>query len=163
MPRDEKGLPLYNGPYESDLADGFRKAVTCSRDDRPITYRFNRPWPDFPLAVASLLAFDPYRRDQDRGGKSLTSVFSTGLYRLQGEWSPRNGGTFVRNEQWSAATDQVRKALPARVEFRLGIDAPFLTERLVADSGNDRAAVATRRWHRRSTPISPAGWRTARR
>ena len=63
------------------------RAVTCSPDDRTITYRFNRPWPDFPLAVASLLAFDPYRRDQDRGGKSLTSVFSTGPYRLQGDWS----------------------------------------------------------------------------
>ncbi len=149
VPRDGQGLPLYDGPYENHHADDFRRAVTCSPDDRTITYRFNRPWPDFPLAVASLLAFDPYRRDQDRGGKSLRSVFSTGPYRLQGDWSARSGGTFVRNEQWSAATDQVRKALPARITFRLGLDAQFLTERLVADTGDDRAAVT-------DSPVEPS-------
>src|SRR3954447_16777424 len=149
VPRDGGGLPLYDGPYRNDHADDFRKAVTCSRDDRTVTYRFNRPWPDFPLAVATLLAFDPYRRDQDRGAKSRFSVFSNGPYRLRGGWSVHNGGTFVRNEHWAASSDHVRKALPTKVRFRLGLEPAFLTERLIADGGDDRAAVT-------DLPVAPS-------
>ena len=53
------GLPLYNGPYKNAHKADFDKAVTCSSDNKTITYRFNKPFPDFPLAMASLLVVRP--------------------------------------------------------------------------------------------------------
>ena len=57
VPTDKKtGLPAYNGPYKGDGQDLFDKAVTC--DGNTITYKFNKPWPDFPLAIAALHMID---------------------------------------------------------------------------------------------------------
>ncbi len=88
---------------------------------KTITYRFNKPFPDFPLAVASLLSFDPYRKDQDQGDKSNFAVFSSGPYKLQGKWNTSKGGTFVRNDQWDAKSDDSRKALPDKIVFTQGL------------------------------------------
>ena len=46
--RTTNGL-RYNGPYKGD-ARSLRQGVTC--DGNTITYHFNKPWPDFPLAIA---------------------------------------------------------------------------------------------------------------
>ena len=72
--------------------------MTC--DGNTITYRFKKPWPDFPLAIAALRSFDPYREDQDKGDKSKFAVFSDGPYKLDGKWNEDTGGTFVRNPKW---------------------------------------------------------------
>ena len=102
--RTSSGLPIYNGPYKGDHQADFDKAVTCD-GNKPITYRFNKPWPDFPLAVASLLSFDPYRKDKDQGEKSNYQIFSNGPYKLEGKWDATQGGTFVRNTEYDAASD----------------------------------------------------------
>lgn len=144
VPVTKDGLPLYNGPYKNAHAADFDKAVTCSSDDKTITYRFNKPWPDFPLAVASLRAFDPYRKDKDQGDKSNLQIFSDGPYKLQGKWQLGKGGTLVRNNQWDAKTDTIRKALPDKIVFQEGLEDEVIDSRLIADSGNDAAAVTDR-------------------
>lgn len=136
------GLPVYNGPYKKAGQADFDKAVTC--DGKTITYKFNKAWPDFNLAVASLRAFDPYRKDQDKGDKSNYAVFSNGPYKLQGTWQKGKGGTFVRNENYDAKTDGVRKALPDKIVFQEGLTNEVINQRLIADSGNDKNAVTDR-------------------
>ncbi|MFZ0161103.1 MAG: ABC transporter substrate-binding protein [Kineosporiaceae bacterium] len=136
------GTATYKGPYTKQGQADFDKAVTCN--GRTVTYRFNRPWPDFPLAIASLRIFDPYRADQDRGYRSNFSVFSDGPYRLEGAWSKGGGGTFVRNPNYDATTDGVRRALPDRIVFVEGLTNEIITQRLIADSGNDTTAVTDR-------------------
>ena len=138
----KNGLPLYDGPYKKDHQADFDKAVTC--DGNTITYHFNKPWPDFPLAIGTLRSFDPYRADQDKGDKSNYAVFSDGPYKLQGKWKPGSGGTFVRNDQYDASTDGVRKALPDKVVFTEGLSNEIITQRLIADSGKDKYAVTDR-------------------
>jgi len=144
VPHGKDGLPLYDGPYKNDHAADFDKAVTCSSDNKTITYRFDKPWPDFPLAVASLACFDPYRKDQDQGDKSNFAIFSDGPYKLQGAWDTNKGGTFVRNSQWDDKTDPVRKALPDKIVFTQGLSNEVIAGRLIADSGNDKDAVTDR-------------------
>ncbi len=139
VPKDKTGLPLYNGPYKSKNKADFDKAVTC--DGKTITYRFNKAFPDFPLAIASLAAFNPYREDKDQGDKSNFAVFSSGPYKLEGKWSSAKGGTFVRNTSWDAKTDDVRKALPDKVEFVQGLSTEVIADRLISDSGQDQTAV----------------------
>jgi peptide/nickel transport system substrate-binding protein len=139
----KNGLPVYNGPYKKAGQAEFDKAVTC--EGKKITYRFNKPWIDFPLAVASLNFAAPYRADQDKGDQSNYAIFSDGPYKLQGEWKKGVGGTFVRNDQWSAATDSVRKALPDKIVFIEGLTPEIIAQRIIADSGNDKFAVTDRR------------------
>jgi peptide/nickel transport system substrate-binding protein len=142
VPKGKDGLPLYNGPYKNAHKADFDKAVTCSGNT--ITYRFNKPWPDFPLAIASLRSFDPYRKDQDQGDKSNYAVFSDGPYKLQGKWTSGKGGTFVRNSNWDKSTDPIRKALPDKIVFTEGLTNEVIADRLIADSAQDQTAVTDR-------------------
>ncbi|MEI2766174.1 MAG: ABC transporter substrate-binding protein [Dermatophilaceae bacterium] len=136
------GTAAYNGPYKKEGQADFDKAVTCN--GKTITYRFNKPWPDFALAIASLRAFDPYRADQDKGEQSNYAVFSNGPYKLEGVWTKGTGGTFVRNDQYDPKTDGVRKALPDKVVFVEGLTTEIITQRLIADGGNDQTAITDR-------------------
>ena len=135
IPTDPKtGLPAYTGPYTGKGQDLFDKAVTC--DGNTITYHFNKPWPDFPLAIAGLHMMDPYRQDKDQGDKSNYQIFSNGPYRLDGAWNKNKGGTLVRNENYDPSTDspELRKALPDSIEFQIGLTPENQYDRLIADT-----------------------------
>ncbi len=136
------GADKYAGPYKKTGQDLFDKAITC--DGKTITYHFNKPWADFPFAVASLRSFGPYRADKDQGDKSNYAVFSNGPYKLQGTWQKGTGGTFVRNTSYDAKTDGNRKALPDKIQFVEGLTNEIITQRLIADGGNDKFAVTDR-------------------
>lgn len=136
------GAAAYNGPYKKEGQADFDKAVTC--EGKTITYRFNKPWPDFPLAIASLRTFSPYRADQDKGEQSNYAIFSSGPYMLEGEWQKDKGGTFVKNPNYDPATDGQRKALPEKIIFVEGLTNEIIAQRLIADSGNDKFAVTDR-------------------
>jgi peptide/nickel transport system substrate-binding protein len=142
IPTDPKtGLPAYDGPYKNDGKQYFDKAITCKGNT--ITYHFNKPWPDFPLAIAALHMMDPYRKDKDQGAKSDYQIFSSGPYKLQGSWSKNKGGTFVRNPNYDPSTDSPdnRKALPDEINFQIGLTPETQYDRLIADSGDDQTAI----------------------
>ena len=135
IPTDPKtGLPAYDGPYKGDGQNLFDKAVTC--DGNTITYHFNKPWPDFPLAIAGLHMMDPYRQDKDQGDKSNYQIFSNGPYELQGTWNKNQGGTLVRNPNYDKSTDSpdLRKALPNTIQFQIGLTPENQYDRLIADT-----------------------------
>lgn len=147
IPTDPKtGLPAYNGPYKGDGQELYDKAVTC--DGNTITYRFKIPWPDFPLAIASLHMMDPFREDKDQGPKSRYQIFSNGPYRVEGNmWDKQTGATFIRNENYDPKTDSPdnRQALPDKIVFDVGQTAETIYDRLIADNGNDQYAVSSSR------------------
>lgn len=143
IPADKDGSPAYKGPYTKKGQQFFDKAITCS--GKTITYNFKKPWPDFALSLASLRYGDPYRADQDKGDKSNFSVFSNGPYKLEGTWQEGKGGTFVKNPEWDAKTDTVRKQNVDKVVFTEGLDDATINDRLMADRGNDARAITDRR------------------
>ncbi len=132
-------LPLYQGPTDTKNQGDFDKAVSCSGNT--ITYKFAKPFPDFPLALAGLREFDPYRKDKDQGVKSNLSIFSDGPYMLQGKWQSGKGGTFVRNPNYDAKTDGVRKALPEKFTFQENVTPGAAATRLIADNAADQTSV----------------------
>ena len=142
IPQDADGKPAYKGPYTGEGQAAFDEAVTC--DGSTITYRFRKPWPDFPLAIAALHAFAPYREDMDKGDKSDLEIFSNGPYMLEGEWNEDSGGTFVRNPEWSADEDTNREANPDSFVFQIGLEPEVIIDRLIADEGDDKFAISTR-------------------
>jgi peptide/nickel transport system substrate-binding protein len=143
VPKGDDGLPTYNGPYKKANQADYDKAVTC--DGKTITYHFNKPWPDFPLAIASLGFAHPYRADLDKGNGSNYQIFSNGPYKLEGTWKSGQGGTFVRNAEYDPETDDVREALPDKIVFSEGNEDEAVYERLFSDSGDDQYAVTDRR------------------
>ena len=142
VPKKPDGTSTYAGPYKKTGQAGFDKAVTCN--GKTITYRFNAPFPDFPLAIAGLLAYSPFRKDKDQGEKSNYQIFSDGPYKLQGTWNTTTGGTFVRNKEWDPKTDNIRKALPDQFQFVQGLSNEVINDRLISDSGKDQSAITDR-------------------
>jgi peptide/nickel transport system substrate-binding protein len=138
-------LPVYNGPYKKGGQAEYDKAVTCQ--GKTITYRFNKPWADFPLAIASLRFAAPYRADQDKGAQSNYAIFSSGPYQIEGTWQKDKGGTFVRNPNYDPSTDKEsgRKALPDKIVIQEGLTNEIINQRLIADAGEDRFAVTDRK------------------
>ena len=113
IPTGDDGLPAYKGPYTGEGQELFDKAVTC--DGKTITYRFKKPWPDFPLSIAQLRYLDPYRQDLDKGEANNFVIISNGPYKLDGQWTEGTGGTFVRNDQWDESTDTDPQGAPRQV------------------------------------------------
>lgn len=143
VPLGSDGLPEYKGPYSGTKQADFDKAVTC--DGNTITYRFNKPFADFPLAIASLRSFDPYREDQDKGDKSNFTVFSNGPYMADpsSKYDADTNGKFVRNPEWDQSTDDIRLALPDEFDFEVGVAVETQYDRFLADSGDDTNLVTT--------------------
>jgi peptide/nickel transport system substrate-binding protein len=147
VPTDPKtGLPSYTGPYKStpEGQAAFDKAVTC--DGKTITYHFNKPWPDFPLAVASLEMMDPYKKDQDKGDLSNYTIFSNGPYMIDGgttAWNKDKGATFVRNPNYTATTDStdLRRALPDKITFDIGKTPENTYDLILNDSTQAQAGI----------------------
>jgi len=143
IPTDPKGGSDYKGPYVADPAGQrlFDKAVTC--DNKTITFKLSKPMADFN-EVASRPDFAPYKADLDKGDKSNFTVFSSGPYQLQGAWSTGQGGTFVRNPNWSPSTDTVRKAFPDKIVVVEGLTDVAIAQRLISSQLNDQFAVTDR-------------------
>lgn len=138
----------YPGPYKATAEQqaAFDEAIQC--DGKTITYNFNKPWADFPLAVASLTMMDPFKKSEDQGAKSTWNVFANGPYKVEGGvWDKNKGATLVRNTEYDPATDdqEVRKALPDTINYEINTSetsVELIIDRLIADSGDDQYAVA---------------------
>jgi peptide/nickel transport system substrate-binding protein len=143
IPADKDGSPAYKGPYTKVGQDLYDKAVTC--DGNTITYNFNKPWPDFPLAIAALHLASPYRADKDQGDKSNYQIFSNGPYMLEGTWDKNSGGTLVRNPQYGGDDSNSRKALPDKIVFQIGDKTETTYDELFADSGQAQCTVSDNR------------------
>jgi peptide/nickel transport system substrate-binding protein len=143
IPAGPKGGSVYKGPYVSDPAGQalYDKAVTC--DAKTITFKLNKPVADLNYEV-SRPAFAPYKADQDKGDKSNFTVFSSGPYQLQGSWTQGQGGMFVRNPSWNAATDTIRKAFPDKIQFTESLTDVAIAQRLISSELNDQFAVTDR-------------------
>ena len=139
----------YPGPYKATDAQqaAFDKAIEC--DGKTITYHFNKPWADFPLAVGSLMMMNPYKESVDQGAKSTWNVLANGPYKVEGGvWDKNKGGTLVRNEEYDPATDDtsLRQALPDVIELTINpseTSIELINDRLIADAGDDQLAITS--------------------
>ena len=152
IPKNKDGSPAYDGPYKGDGQALYDKAVTC--DGQTITYHFNKPWPDFPLAVAELMTTDPYKQSFDKGDKSKNTVMSNGPYMIDGSynWNHDQGASLVRNPNYDPSTDDpsIRAAYPDKIEYQISTaGGATLVDQIIADSGPAKCAVTSAR-------ISPA-------
>ena len=130
----------YKGPYANDAAGqaSYDAAVVC--EGNKITFNLAKPVPDFNYAV-TLSAFAAVREDADTGEKYDDDVLSNGPYKIE-SYVKKDKLVLVRNENWDPATDTFRPAYPDRIEYIFSQPAAVITERLMADAGDDQMAIS---------------------
>ncbi|HLP22516.1 MAG TPA: ABC transporter substrate-binding protein [Microbacteriaceae bacterium] len=135
----------YTGPFtgSADAQKHFNNAASCSDDNKTITYHFKNPWPDFAYAAAALFSTDPYQKSFDKGTANQWLINSNGPYKFEGKFDNNGLNEFVRNENYDPKTDSVdaRGAYPDTIKFEFVADQDTVTERLLADSGDDQTAL----------------------
>lgn len=141
IPTLDDGSSAYKGPYTKTGQDMFDKAVTC--DGNTITFNLNKPVPDFNYTTT--LGFSPVPAAADTGetyGTVAPFAVSSGPYKVE-SYTTGNGGkmVMVRNDKWTAASDDYRPAYPDKWEIDFGIDPKVMDQRLIASNGNDATAI----------------------
>lgn len=134
------GASIYKGPYVEDAAGqaAYDAAVVC--EGSKITFKLSSPVADFNYTV-TLSAFAPVRKDADTGEKYDDKPLSNGPYKIE-SYVKKDKLVLVRNENWDPATDSFRTALPDRIEMVFAVPAAVITERLMADAGDDVYAIS---------------------
>jgi peptide/nickel transport system substrate-binding protein len=142
IPTEEDGSSAYKGPYTGVGQEAFDEAVTCSDDNKTITFKLSRSVPDFNYTV-TLLAFAAVPKAADTGEKYDDKPVSNGPYKIQ-EYTKGKGGKFilVRNDAWSQDSDPYRKAYPDQWNVDFGIDPTVIDQRLIAGAAADQTALS---------------------
>ncbi|GAA2343322.1 ABC transporter substrate-binding protein [Dactylosporangium salmoneum] len=115
----------YPGPYASK--DGLRSVSAL--DDRTIVFRLAEPFADFPYLLAMGVAA-PVPQRLDTGERYGDKPVSSGPYRFDSIDSGKKVA-WVRNDAWDRGTDQVRRALPDRIEMTIGTDPGEIDQQLL--------------------------------
>jgi peptide/nickel transport system substrate-binding protein len=141
IPKAEDGSSVYKGPYVTEGNDvaAFDKAVTCSDDNKTITFNLSRPAGDFNYTT-TLTAFSPVPQAADTGEGYDDAVVSSGPYKIS-EYTKGQKMVLVRNDKWSKASDDYRPAYPDSIVVNFAIDPAAIDQRLIADAAEDQAVV----------------------
>ena len=133
------GVSVYKGPYVTEGNDtaAYDNAVSC--DGQTITFKLKNPMSDFNYTV-TLTAFAPVKKEADTAEKYDERPWSNGPYKIE-SYEKGKALTLVRNDQWDAATDDLRPAYPDKIVYQFGLEASVIDQRLIADSGDDQFAL----------------------
>ncbi|MEV0890855.1 ABC transporter substrate-binding protein [Promicromonospora sp. MEB111] len=125
----------YEGPYKTgDLP------TVETPDEKTIVFHLKEPFPEFD-AVLSQVNATPFPEGSGAGDEFIHQIIASGPYKLA-EYVPGSTIKLERNENWDAATDEVRAAKPDAWEFTIGLDPATIDERLIAGQGADVNAIS---------------------
>lgn len=123
------GTPEYKGPYANPTG-GLKSIATP--DATSITFTLNKPYADFNYLMA-LPSAAPVPKARDTKADYGKKPASSGPYMIS-SFVPNSVTTFVRNPNWSQATDPLRKPLVNTITLKVVTNATDLDSRLL--SGN---------------------------
>lgn len=136
----------YKGPYKDTSKDKLGLKAIETPDEKTIVFKLPKPNVDFEQMLA-MPSGSPVRQDKDTKGKYGLKPFSAGPYKWQA-YTPNKSMTLVRNPNWDAKTDEVRKALPDKITLKLVTSADEMDNRLINGDYD---------LHVNGTGLSPAG------
>ncbi|MDO8645305.1 MAG: ABC transporter substrate-binding protein [Candidatus Planktophila sp.] len=133
IPKDADGNSVFKGPYKKDPAGlkAFKKAVSCSKDNRTITFKLNKSIADFNY-LATYGVISPVQKKLDKGDKYDLRPQSTGPYKIA-----ENSKTqlkLVRNSKWKKSSDPVRTPYPDEVVIMFGYDEEVIDQIILGDT-----------------------------
>jgi peptide/nickel transport system substrate-binding protein len=109
-------------------------------DAKTIRFNFDQPRCDLPFAL-SLPASSPVPPAADTGVDYDNRPVSSGPYMIT-DHTPGVQLVLDRNPNWDPATDPIRHQYPDRFVWSFGSDSDAATNRIIADGGDDRSALA---------------------
>lgn len=133
----DKKTPSSGQPYAllirgaEEFSKGKAKSISGIRavDDRTLQITLRQPAGDF-LSILTMGFFAPVPQEEASkvavGSAYSKRVVAIGPYRLE-SYQPGKSITFVRNPNWNASTDSLRKAWVDRVEVAMGATAEAAT------------------------------------
>ncbi|MER6135795.1 ABC transporter substrate-binding protein [Streptomyces sp. NPDC001815] len=124
---DPKGE--YKGPYKDKSADKLGLKAIETPDDKTIVFKLPQANSDFEDMLA-LASSSPVRQDKDTKSKYGLKPFSSGPYKFQ-SYTPNKSLTLVRNPEWKASSDTIRKAYPDKITLTLFTNANDMDQRLI--------------------------------
>ncbi len=130
------GGDKYQGPL-----DGKDLASIQTPDDKTIVFHLNKSDGDWPW-IASMPAFAPVPKKDENVQNYGNDPMASGPYMVK---SLKQGSTLVleRNPNWSKSTDPVRTAQPDTIVYQMGLDPTVINQRIIADQGKDKNAIAS--------------------
>ncbi|MEU4239031.1 ABC transporter substrate-binding protein [Actinoplanes sp. NPDC026619] len=134
----------YTGPYKDTDPNKLGLKTVETPDDSTIVFHLANANANFPYELA-LPGGAPVPQKRDTGAKYGLAPASSGPYKFE-SIEPGKGATLVRNTNWDATTDTVRKALPDKITLTITTNAEDMDSRLLAgtaDMDASQSGVAT--------------------
>ncbi|MFD7918736.1 ABC transporter substrate-binding protein [Streptomyces sp. NPDC059740] len=107
----------YKGPYKDKSKAGLKSIETP--DDRTIVFHLKKPFSEFDY-LATVPQTAAVQQAKDKGAEYGKVVQSTGSYKIS-DYQEGKSVTLVRNPQWSAASDPLRKQYPDKIVVKLKV------------------------------------------
>jgi peptide/nickel transport system substrate-binding protein len=136
------GGDKYKGPF-----DGSELASIETPDAKTIVFHLNRAYGDWTW-IASTPAFAPVPKGKGTEATYGEHPVASGPYQVAA-YTKGVEAKLTRNPNWDKATDQARAGLPDQIVIQLGQETGVISQRLIADAGNDKFAFG-------SSFVSPA-------
>ena len=133
IPKDKDGNSIYTGPYKNtpEGVAAFKKAVSCSKDNRTITFQLNKSVADFNY-LATYGVISPIQAKKDTGDKYDLWPQATGPYKIV--QNDKTQLRMVRNKYWSKSTDVFRTPYPDEVIIQFGLDEEVIDQIMLEDT-----------------------------
>ncbi|MGW3648910.1 ABC transporter substrate-binding protein [Streptomyces sp. NPDC000878] len=128
-----EGGDKYKGPYKDKSAEGLASIETP--DDTTIAFKLNRPFQEFDYLVATPQTA-PVPQAKDKGIDYVKSIVSSGSYQFQ-SYDEGKQVVLVRNKNWDAATDPLRKQYPDKIVVNLKVNAETIDQDVQAGNAID--------------------------
>jgi peptide/nickel transport system substrate-binding protein len=123
--------PAYPGAFYDNSPGKMGLTAIDTPDPNTIVFHLQKPFAEFDF-LAALSQTAPVPPAKDTGINYLKHPLSTGPYMFQGDYVPGKGFTLVRNPNWSASTDSIRKQLVDKVVVTVSVPPAQLDNRLLS-------------------------------
>ncbi|KUO17856.1 ABC transporter substrate-binding protein [Streptomyces dysideae] len=122
------GGDKYKGPYKDKSEAGIASIETP--DKYTITFKLKQSFTDFDYLVTAPQTA-PVPRAKDTGVDYTKKIVSSGSYKFE-SYEEGKSVTLVRNPEWSADTDPLRKQYPDKIVVKLKVNQATIDKDLMA-------------------------------
>ncbi|WP_416071497.1 ABC transporter substrate-binding protein [Streptomyces sp. ME02-8801-2C] len=128
-----EGGDKYKGPYKDKNPAGLASIQTP--DDTTIVFKLNRAFQEFDYLAAQPQTA-PVPQSKDKGIDYVKSIVSSGSYQFE-SYDEGKSAVLVRNKNWDAATDPLRKQYPDKIVVNLKVNPETIDQDVMAGNAID--------------------------
>ncbi|WP_018544641.1 ABC transporter substrate-binding protein [Streptomyces sp. LaPpAH-108] len=127
----------YKGPYKDKSDKGLSSIETP--DDTTIVFHLKQAFQEFDYLVAAPQTA-PVPKAKDNGVDYVKNIVSSGSYQFQ-SYDDGKQAVLVRNKNWDAKTDPLRKQLPDKIVVKLKVNQDTIDKDVLAGKAIDLAGT----------------------